>query len=209
MASFELDFKSGGSSSYWSSYNNPAVTSLVQQAQAEFDPTKRAALYARIQALVAQDAPFVPLDYPPVHLRDVDEAQRLRRQPGRRLPARERLASLTACCGYTARRLAAAVCRRARRHRGDVPAAARRAGRPGAGDPRRARDARRRSTRCAISGGSTRSLGSQFVALRRRPRHAATSARSFVDQALGRLADRRRGSARPRRSSPSRRCSRS
>jgi peptide/nickel transport system substrate-binding protein len=65
MASFELDFKSGGSSSYWSSYNSPAVTKLVHQAQAEFNSQKRAALYAKIQSTVAQDAPFVPLDYPP------------------------------------------------------------------------------------------------------------------------------------------------
>ena len=65
MASFELDFKSGGSTSYWSSYDNPAVTSLVHQAQAEFNPAKRAALYAKIQKAVAQDVPFVALDYPP------------------------------------------------------------------------------------------------------------------------------------------------
>ena len=65
MASFELDVKSGGSSSYWSSYNSPAVTKLVHQAQAEFNSQKRAALYAKIQNQVAQDAPFVPLDYPP------------------------------------------------------------------------------------------------------------------------------------------------
>jgi len=65
MASFELNFKDGGSSSYWSSYNNPAVTALVNSAEAEFNPTKRAALYAQIQSLVAEDAPFVPLDYPP------------------------------------------------------------------------------------------------------------------------------------------------
>jgi peptide/nickel transport system substrate-binding protein len=65
MASFELDFKNGGSSSYWSSYNSPAALKLVQAAQAEFNPTKRAALYAKIQTLVAQDAAFAPLDYPP------------------------------------------------------------------------------------------------------------------------------------------------
>ena len=38
MASFELDFKDGGSSSYWSSYNNPAVTELVRQAEARVRP---------------------------------------------------------------------------------------------------------------------------------------------------------------------------
>jgi peptide/nickel transport system substrate-binding protein len=65
MASFELDYKEGGSSSYWSSYNSPSVTALVRKAQSEFNPTKRAALYAQIQAGVAGDVPFVPLDYPP------------------------------------------------------------------------------------------------------------------------------------------------
>jgi peptide/nickel transport system substrate-binding protein len=65
MASFETDYKSGGSHSYWSSYNNPQVISLVHKAEAEFDPAKRKQIYAQIQSLVAQDAPFVPLDYPP------------------------------------------------------------------------------------------------------------------------------------------------
>ncbi len=65
MASFELNYKDGGSESYWSSFNNPAVTALVNQAEGEFNPVKRAALYAKIQAMVAEDAPFVPLDYPP------------------------------------------------------------------------------------------------------------------------------------------------
>ncbi len=65
MASFEVDFRAGGSGSYWSSYDNPQAITLVHQAQSEFDPVRRAALYARLQALVAQDAPFVPLDYPP------------------------------------------------------------------------------------------------------------------------------------------------
>jgi peptide/nickel transport system substrate-binding protein len=65
MASFEIDVKDGGSQSYWSNYDNPAAISLVHQAEAEFDPAKRASLYAQIQSIVAQDAPFVPLDYPP------------------------------------------------------------------------------------------------------------------------------------------------
>jgi len=65
MASFEVDYKDGGSKSYWSSYNNPKAISLVHQAEAEFDQSKRAALYAQLQAIVAQDAPFVALDYPP------------------------------------------------------------------------------------------------------------------------------------------------
>ena len=65
MASFEVDAMNGGSASYWSSYNNPAAIKLVREAEAEFNPQTRAALYAQIQKIVAQDAPFVPLDYPP------------------------------------------------------------------------------------------------------------------------------------------------
>jgi peptide/nickel transport system substrate-binding protein len=65
MADFELDYKDGGSQSYWSSFNNPAITKLVHQAEAQTSPAKRAALYGKIQALVSGDAPFVPLDYPP------------------------------------------------------------------------------------------------------------------------------------------------
>ena len=65
MASFETDYKAGGSHSYWSSYDNPKVVDLVHQAQTEFNPTKRQQLYAQIQNEVAQDAPFVALDYPP------------------------------------------------------------------------------------------------------------------------------------------------
>jgi peptide/nickel transport system substrate-binding protein len=64
MASFEIDVTNGGSTSYWSNYNNPSAIKLVRAAQAEFNPRRRAALYAQIQKIVAQDAPFVPLDYP-------------------------------------------------------------------------------------------------------------------------------------------------
>lgn len=65
MASFEIDVKDGGSSSYWSNYDNPKAIALVHEAEAEFDTNKRAALYAEIQSIVAEDAPFVALDYPP------------------------------------------------------------------------------------------------------------------------------------------------
>ena len=65
MASFEVDVKDGGSESYWSDYDNPKAIALVHAAEAEYDATKRAALYAQIQEIVAEDAPFVALDYPP------------------------------------------------------------------------------------------------------------------------------------------------
>ncbi len=82
MASFEVDVKNGGSTSYWSSYDNPVAIKLVHQAQAEFNPTKRAALYARIQAIVAQDAPFVPLDYPPYIYAFTEKVQGFAANPG-------------------------------------------------------------------------------------------------------------------------------
>src|SRR5205085_8318029 len=65
MASFEVDVQNGGSTSYWSNYDNPTAIKLVRAASGEFNPARRAALYAKIQAIVSQDAPFVPLDYPP------------------------------------------------------------------------------------------------------------------------------------------------
>jgi peptide/nickel transport system substrate-binding protein len=65
MASFNLDYKNGGSKSYWSSYNNTAVSKLIEQAEGEFSTSKRAALYKQLQKIIAQDVPFVPLDYPP------------------------------------------------------------------------------------------------------------------------------------------------
>jgi peptide/nickel transport system substrate-binding protein len=65
MASFQVDVKGGGSHSFWTFYDNPAAIALVHQAEAEVNPAKRAALYAQIQEIVAQDAPYIALDYPP------------------------------------------------------------------------------------------------------------------------------------------------
>lgn len=65
MASFQCDAENGGSDSFWTGYNNPEVVKLVRDAAAEMDTTKRAEMYAQIQAMVAEDAPYVPLIYPP------------------------------------------------------------------------------------------------------------------------------------------------
>jgi peptide/nickel transport system substrate-binding protein len=65
MASFQVDVKNGGSNSFWTYYDNPSAIALVHQAETEFDGAKRAALYGQIQATVAQDAPYIALDYPP------------------------------------------------------------------------------------------------------------------------------------------------
>ncbi len=66
MASFQIDDVNGGSTSFWTAYHNPAAIKLVQQAEAELDDSKRKALYRQIQQTVADDAPYVPLVYPPV-----------------------------------------------------------------------------------------------------------------------------------------------
>jgi peptide/nickel transport system substrate-binding protein len=65
MASFNLDYVSGGSKSFWSSYDNPKVIKLIHEAEVEPSSAKRAKLYSEIQKIAAQDVPFVPLDYPP------------------------------------------------------------------------------------------------------------------------------------------------
>jgi len=65
MASFQVDVQDGGSHSFWTYYDDPKAIALVRKAEKEFDSSRRAALYEQIQAIVAQDAPFVALDYPP------------------------------------------------------------------------------------------------------------------------------------------------
>lgn len=65
MASFQCDNENGGSNSFWTNYENPDVVKLVRDAAGEMDSAKRGEMYAEIQALVAQDAPFVALSYPP------------------------------------------------------------------------------------------------------------------------------------------------
>jgi len=65
MASFQCDPELGGSDSFWTGYNNPEVVKLVRAAAAEMDSAKRGEMYSQIQAMVAQDAPYVALTYPP------------------------------------------------------------------------------------------------------------------------------------------------
>lgn len=48
-----------GASSNYCGYSNPQVDKLAKQAAAEFNPVSRNKLYAQIQELIGQDAPFV------------------------------------------------------------------------------------------------------------------------------------------------------
>jgi ABC-type transport system substrate-binding protein len=47
-------------------YRNPRVDALAAQATATLNQAKRCALYRRIERIIVEDAPWVPL-YPPVH----------------------------------------------------------------------------------------------------------------------------------------------
>ncbi len=178
------------------------------QAEAEFDSAKRAALYAQIQAMVAEDAPFVPARLPAVHLRRSRQGQRLRGQPGRRLPPGERLADLTAMLRYTVRRLASAVLVVI-----GVAVATFLLLHVEPGDPAREVLGRARDAGCHRGADAT--VGAEPLA-------AGASSWRFLGQlvhgnlgqlvhlqGLGDLADRRAHRRSPRRSSAWRRCSRS
>jgi len=64
VATFGADCTGGANAfnSYWCSKQ---ATSLVAQARAELDPTKRQALYSQIQQIIYQQSPFVVTDYSP------------------------------------------------------------------------------------------------------------------------------------------------
>jgi peptide/nickel transport system substrate-binding protein len=52
---------SGGTHAFWTNYQEPKVDEWTKQAEQEFEPSKREALYTQIQEQVAQDVPLAPL----------------------------------------------------------------------------------------------------------------------------------------------------
>ena len=68
MASFQVDVEDGGSHSFWTYYDNPAAIKLVREAEVATDGATRKSLYEQIQAIVAQDAPFIALDLSLIHI---------------------------------------------------------------------------------------------------------------------------------------------
>jgi peptide/nickel transport system substrate-binding protein len=82
MASFQVDTDNGGSGSYWTDYRNPKAIALVRAAEQEFNNKKRARLYSQIQAIVAQDAPYIPLYYPPYIWGTTDKVHGFAVNPG-------------------------------------------------------------------------------------------------------------------------------
>jgi len=65
MASFEVDVKNGGSESYWSDYDSPKAITWCTRLRARVRQHKRPLFMRRSKPIVAEDAPFVALDYPP------------------------------------------------------------------------------------------------------------------------------------------------
>jgi peptide/nickel transport system substrate-binding protein len=65
LVTFAIDKKGGGAYSFFTWYDNPAVTNLSHQAQRETNVDKRAGLYSRIQRMVAGDANMGYMYYSP------------------------------------------------------------------------------------------------------------------------------------------------
>ena len=59
--SFMFDPEQGGGASYSTGYTNQEMIDLVRAGQQTFADDARAQIYADIQALNAQEAPFIPL----------------------------------------------------------------------------------------------------------------------------------------------------
>lgn len=64
LVTFQADV-TAGSSSYWTSYDNPEVASLIAEGRSTPPGEARGAIYTKIQDLIAQDAPYLPLSYKP------------------------------------------------------------------------------------------------------------------------------------------------
>jgi peptide/nickel transport system substrate-binding protein len=56
----------GGVHAFYTEFDDPRMTALVERAQTTFSPAVRAALYEQIQALADADVPQIPLYYSPL-----------------------------------------------------------------------------------------------------------------------------------------------
>lgn len=63
MISFQTDV-SGFSKSYWTSFSDAEVNTLVEQGRVTPDGPEREQVYFEIQQLLAEKVPFIPLDFP-------------------------------------------------------------------------------------------------------------------------------------------------
>jgi peptide/nickel transport system substrate-binding protein len=65
ILAFQTD-PEGFSKSYWTQYTNDEVTKLLYQGQTQPDGDDRAATYATLQQILADEVPYIPLYYPQV-----------------------------------------------------------------------------------------------------------------------------------------------
>lgn len=65
VATFGADGKGGGANAFSTYWSDATATRLVNAARSEPDPTKRAAMYAQIQQIVADQVPYLPTTYTP------------------------------------------------------------------------------------------------------------------------------------------------
>jgi peptide/nickel transport system substrate-binding protein len=65
ILAFQTDPK-GFSKSYWTHYTNDEVTALLYKGQKTLDGPDRAAVYTRLQQILADEVPYIPLYYPDI-----------------------------------------------------------------------------------------------------------------------------------------------
>jgi peptide/nickel transport system substrate-binding protein len=65
IIAFQTD-PNGFSKSYWTHYTNNTVTTLLYASQKTADGAGRAQVYAKIQQILANDVPYIPLYYPDI-----------------------------------------------------------------------------------------------------------------------------------------------
>ena len=66
LITFQAD-PDGFSKSFWTHYTNPKVTKLMRKGRVTADGDQRAAIYAQIQQILADDVPYIPL-YNPMNI---------------------------------------------------------------------------------------------------------------------------------------------
>lgn len=65
IIAFQTD-PEGFSKSYWTHYTNDEVTTLLHEGQKAQDGEERAAIYAKLLQILADDVPYIPLYYPEI-----------------------------------------------------------------------------------------------------------------------------------------------
>ena len=169
MASFQIDDNNGGSTSFWTSYDNPAAIKLVRQAEAELDDGQaRGAVQARSSRSsrrTRRTSRSTTRRTSTRHRRRSTDSRSTRAAR----PAGERLAGLTARpslprASARTRDGGCSLTRLGRRRRGgrDLPAAARRSRATRRGHARQARHPGARSRQLRRAVGPRRPLPSQF-----------------------------------------------